>query len=161
VRGDAAALPFPDRSFDVVWSRFAFHHMPGVEAPLAEMRRVCRPSGRLALLDVVALDDDVAEEHNRLERLRDPSHSTHFTEEGLTAFFTGAGIEPTSAETLDYRMDTEPWLDQALPGEGERDEILRALDAEEEGGSATGLRPGRHEGRRVIRQTWLMLVGRP
>src|SRR5258705_989427 len=32
VRGGAAALPFADRSFDLVWSRFAFHHMPDIAA---------------------------------------------------------------------------------------------------------------------------------
>lgn len=162
VRGDAAALPFADRSFEVVWSRFAFHHIPTIAPVLAEMRRVCRPGGRIALLDVIAVDDAVRDEHVRLEVLRDPSHTTHFTQEGLTAAFADAGIEVTGAETFDYTMDTEAWLDQSLTADPERAEILRALDADADGGAPTGLRPGRDDaGRRTIEQRWLMLTGRP
>src|SRR5215207_7353759 len=120
VSGDAATLPFADRSFDVVWSRFAFHHMPAVPGTLEEMRRVCRPGGRVAVLDMVALDDAVRDEHVRLEVLRDASHTTHFTEEGLTARFTGAGLELTRSLSTEYRMDTERWLDQSLTGDAER-----------------------------------------
>src|SRR4051812_48610015 len=66
VRGGAAAPPFADRPFGPVWSRFAFHHMPDVTATLGEMKRVCRTGGGVVVLDVVAVDDDVAEVHNRL-----------------------------------------------------------------------------------------------
>lgn len=46
--GDAAALPFPDHSFDVVAS--AFGVMFGEHARTAfELARVCRPGGRLGL----------------------------------------------------------------------------------------------------------------
>src|SRR3954452_16575980 len=143
VQADAAALPFADRSFDLVWSRFAFHHMPAIEPVLAEMRRVCRPDGRIALLDIVALDEAVAAEHVRLEVLRDPSHTRHFTEAQLTESFTGAGIELTRSLATEYRMDTEGWLDQALTGDHARAEIVAALEAEVAGGAPTGLRPVR------------------
>jgi len=121
---------------------------------------VCRPGGRVAVLDMVALDDDVADEHVRLEVLRDPSHTTHFTEGGLIGRFTEAGIELTRSLSTEYRMDTESWLDQALTGDAERAEIHAALDAEAAGGAPTGLRPVRDDdGRRTIEQRWLMLVG--
>ena len=161
LEADAAALPFADRSFDVVWSRFAFHHMPQIEPVLAEMRRVCRPGGRIALLDVVALDDAARDAHVRLEVLRDPSHTTHFTEQQLTRTFTGAGIELTRSLATEYRMDTESWLDQALTGDPERAEIRAALEAEAAGGEPTGLRPVLDDdGRWTIEQRWLLLAGR-
>lgn len=44
VRGDGAALPFPDRSFDVVLCTLALHHFDdrAARATLREMRRVAR-----------------------------------------------------------------------------------------------------------------------
>ncbi|HVG44779.1 MAG TPA: class I SAM-dependent methyltransferase, partial [Longimicrobium sp.] len=48
---DAAALPFPDASFDTVVSASALHDLPAPERALAEVRRVLRPGGRLLLLD--------------------------------------------------------------------------------------------------------------
>jgi ubiquinone/menaquinone biosynthesis C-methylase UbiE len=162
LQADAAALPFADRSFDVVWSRFAFHHMPAIEPVLAEMRRVCRPEGRIALLDMVALDDAVADEHIRLEVLRDPSHTKHFTEERLTQIFTGAGIELARSLATEYRMDCASWLDQSLTADPERAEIQAALEAEVAGGAPTGLRPVRDDdGRWTIEQRWLLLAGTP
>ena len=42
---DAAAMSFPDASFDLVYSYSVFEHLPDPAAVLAEMRRVLRPGG--------------------------------------------------------------------------------------------------------------------
>src|SRR5499426_2802283 len=39
--GDVLPLPYPDGTFTIVTSRFAFHHFQDPRAVLAEMRRVC------------------------------------------------------------------------------------------------------------------------
>ena len=46
--GDAEALPYPDSSFDVVLSQFGHMFAPRPDVALAEMRRVLKPSGRIA-----------------------------------------------------------------------------------------------------------------
>ncbi len=43
--GDAAALPFPDASFDSVFCIDAFEHFPDPDRAAAEFRRVLRPGG--------------------------------------------------------------------------------------------------------------------
>lgn len=48
--GDAERLPYPDASFDVVSSSFGVMFAPDHGAAAAELARVCRPGGRLALL---------------------------------------------------------------------------------------------------------------
>ncbi|MGB8910167.1 MAG: class I SAM-dependent methyltransferase [Candidatus Cybelea sp.] len=48
VEGDAERLPFPDASFDVVLSQFGHMFAPRPELAVAEMRRVLKPSGRIA-----------------------------------------------------------------------------------------------------------------
>jgi len=49
VVGDAEELPFPDHSFDVVLSAFGVQYAPGRERTVAELVRVCRPGGRIAV----------------------------------------------------------------------------------------------------------------
>lgn len=46
---DAEALPFADRSFDAVLSTFGAMFAPDHSRVAAEMARVCRPGGRIAL----------------------------------------------------------------------------------------------------------------
>ncbi len=54
VIADAAALPFPDHSFDTVVSMNCLHHLRDLEAVLAEITRVIRPGGRIVLADLDA-----------------------------------------------------------------------------------------------------------
>jgi len=46
---DAEALPFPDKSFDVVLSTFGVMFTPNQEKAAAELLRVCKPGGRIGL----------------------------------------------------------------------------------------------------------------
>ena len=55
--GNVAALPFADRSFSLVVSRFAFHHFVDPLAVLREMTRVATRPGRVVIADVAASDD--------------------------------------------------------------------------------------------------------
>ncbi|MGE5216103.1 MAG: class I SAM-dependent methyltransferase [Chloroflexota bacterium] len=49
VVGTATALPFPDESFDGVWSIWVFEHVPNPEQAFREMRRVSRDKGVIFL----------------------------------------------------------------------------------------------------------------
>ena len=49
--GDAERLPYPDAGFDVVSSSFGVMFAPDQRAVAAELARVTRPGGRLALLN--------------------------------------------------------------------------------------------------------------
>lgn len=51
VCGDAMALPFPDRSFDVYTIAFGIRNVTRIEEALAEAYRVLRPGGRLLCLE--------------------------------------------------------------------------------------------------------------
>lgn len=52
-RGDAAALPYPDDSFDGAFIVTALGEMPDQEAVLHELRRVVRPGGRVVVGELV------------------------------------------------------------------------------------------------------------
>jgi ubiquinone/menaquinone biosynthesis C-methylase UbiE len=53
-QGDALDLPFADGSFDLVWSQNAAMNIADRDRLYAEMRRVLKPAGRLAIQDVAA-----------------------------------------------------------------------------------------------------------
>ncbi|MHB8613033.1 MAG: class I SAM-dependent methyltransferase [Candidatus Dormibacteraceae bacterium] len=52
-RADAMALPFPNASFDSVVSTLTMCEVPDLATALPELARVCRPDGRILLLDHV------------------------------------------------------------------------------------------------------------
>jgi ubiquinone/menaquinone biosynthesis C-methylase UbiE len=156
--GDASALPFAERQFDLVVCRFALHHFEDPGAAVGEMARVCRADGTVAVIDMAREPGDAGERHNELERLRDPSHTTALTEQELLDCLTGAGLK--DVRRLGERrqpMHISPWLDQASPTSEARTEIERALADE---GSATGLHPTHdHEGSCSITHRWVIVAG--
>jgi SAM-dependent methyltransferase len=133
VQGDAERLPFLDDSFDVVVTRFAVHHFEDPHVQLAEMRRVSR--GRLAVADLIA-HPEAAETQNRLEALRDPSHTRMLELDELVEL-----VQTGDVEVRDVVRPLEPWLVQTDPTPHAANEIRRALDAELHGGPPTGFRP--------------------
>ena len=48
--GDALDLPFPDGSFDRIIAAEVLEHIPDDRAAMAEIARVLRPGGRLAIM---------------------------------------------------------------------------------------------------------------
>lgn len=58
--GDAADLPFPDGTFDVVVCQSALMFFPDADRALAEMRRVTRPGGRVGVQVYASLTDQPA-----------------------------------------------------------------------------------------------------
>jgi demethylmenaquinone methyltransferase/2-methoxy-6-polyprenyl-1,4-benzoquinol methylase len=51
VRGDATRIPAADRSVDAVTIAFGIRNVDAIAAACAEMRRVLKPGGRLAILE--------------------------------------------------------------------------------------------------------------
>ncbi len=52
VRGDALALPFEEGEFDAATVGFGVRNLDDLAAGLAELRRVLRPGGKLAVLEI-------------------------------------------------------------------------------------------------------------
>lgn len=46
---DATKIPFPDNTFDAVYSFGVMHHIPEIDAVLSEVRRVLKPGGKVMI----------------------------------------------------------------------------------------------------------------
>lgn len=164
LRGDAAALPFLDGSFDVVVSRLALHHFVDPLVQLSEMVRCTRRGGRVAIGDLVADPDPaVAVIQDHLERSRDPSHARLLTRDELAGALVAGGVEPASLrlEVRDAERPLEPWLEQTGTA-GEVAGAIRAeLRAELHGdGPRTGFRPVERDGTLCFVHALASAIGR-
>jgi SAM-dependent methyltransferase len=150
IQGDAERLPFLDGSFDVVACRFAVHHFEDPKVQLAEMRRVSR--GRVAVADLIA-HPEAAETQNRLETLRDPSHTRMLELDELQAL-----VATDDVEVRDVVRPLEPWLVQTDPPADAAEEIRAALRSELAGGAPTGFRPSEQDGELHFVHTMASLI---
>lgn len=161
VRGDAAALPFLDGSFDLVVCRFAAHHFERPAAVVAEMARSVRPDGHVALVDLIAdADPTVAAAQNRLERLRDRSHTRMLSADELAGLLVAAGLTLVDVTVRSLERPLAPWLDQTATSPGTAQAIRDALSAELTGGPVTGFAPREVDGELVFTQTFAACVAR-
>jgi len=128
-QGDVLPLPYPDASFSIVTSRFAFHHFLDPFAVLREMVRVCAPGGTVMVIDVQASADPAkADEFNRMEKLRDPSHVRAMPLSELQQLFASAGLPAPRVTAYELRDELENLLKRSFPNPGDDDKI-RALFA--------------------------------
>jgi len=129
-QGDVYALPFADASFTIVTTRFSVHHFLDPAAVLREMVRVCAPGGRIVVVDDYASEDPAkAAAFNRLEKLRDPSHSRCLTLTELKGLFGGAGLPEPDATFYELRGDVPSLLARSFPNPGDDLRIIEMFKA--------------------------------
>ena len=161
LQGNAVELPYPDGTVPMATSRLAIHHFEDPSQQVAEMARVCAMGGRVAVVDLVAPDElNLAESYNRIERLRDPSHTYALDSAALVALFEDAGLESVHSASCEVPVAVEPWAAMTeTPADvlrGIRDE----MEGELAGGPPTGTRPFRDGEALKFMQTWQVHVFR-
>jgi ubiquinone/menaquinone biosynthesis C-methylase UbiE len=121
-QSDVYSLPFPEAQFSIVSSRFAFHHLQDPLSALKEMKRVCKPGGRIAVADMSPLPEKAAA-LNAAELLRDPSHVRALPVHELRELFEQAGL--AAPQVSSYRMEgeLEDLLSRSFPNEGDADRL--------------------------------------
>jgi SAM-dependent methyltransferase len=117
-QGDVVPLPFADGAFSIVTSRFAFHHLLEPAAALREMARVCRPGGRVMLIDG-APPAEKADAFNVMEKLRDPSHTRAMPLAELTGLFAQADLGAPRTSTYRLEAELDGLLQRSFPNPGD------------------------------------------
>ncbi len=109
---DVESLPFPDKSFDIVSCRFAFHHFPDPMIALREMERVCKE--KIVIVDGVSSEDrEKSQFHNRIEKIRDPSHVRIYALSEIKTMMYTIGAIITDVEHWDITQDFGDWIRRA------------------------------------------------
>jgi ubiquinone/menaquinone biosynthesis C-methylase UbiE len=123
----AEALPFEDASFDLVTCRIAPHHFESIPEFLAEVHRVLKPSGILAVVDNVVPAGSVGDYVNAFERFRDPSHLRSWTMQEWRDALAKAGFKIAHEEQLAKQMEFKSW---AARHDANMQNFLRAMLAQ-------------------------------
>jgi len=159
-KGIVEELPFEGDSFDIVASRYAFHHFQDPGPVVSEMARVCKAWGHVIIVDIVTPEEALAEEYNHYERLCDPSHTRCVGFAEFESLFRRSGLEVISARQRDIEEGVVEWMDFSLTEDKHREEILRALNEELGGGAKTGLAPYTRDSVLYFRQRDAAIMGR-
>jgi ubiquinone/menaquinone biosynthesis C-methylase UbiE len=124
-QGDVLPLPWPDASFSIVASRFAFHHFLDPLAVLREMKRVAAPGGRVVVVDSTPAPDR-ADAFNRMERLRDPSHVRSLPVDEHRELYARVGLPVPRVTSYRLEGELESLIGRSFPRPGD-DEKIREL----------------------------------
>ena len=99
VQMDAANLKFADDTFDIVYAPYVISVVPDPVAVSLEMCRVCRPGGRIVILNHFRSENAVGA---RMERMIAPAakYLGFKSDLDLPAFLVQAGLNPRSIEKV-------------------------------------------------------------
>ena len=158
---DAMEIPFPDRTFDVVMSRFAFHQLPRPESALREQVRVAKARGLVVVFDSLTSEDRAeADYHNEAARLREPEHARSLSLGELVRYFHSAGLDVERYQALEFTIGVEEWIAQAHAPEPSREKARRMLRDAVGTRKFGGRRVFEEEGTLKYTARWGLLVGR-
>jgi len=132
VLGDALALPFADGALDIAITSYSLHHMADPARAIGEMARVVRRGGRVGVLDIrVSEDPRSADVHDRIERLRDASHTRSLSRSEFEALFAKNGLRILHAEEQGQPRAFDHWMLVAgwKPGDPLYEETRRLLES--------------------------------
>ena len=98
---DAADLKFADDSFDIVYAPYLISVVPDPVKVAQEMRRVCRPGGRIIFLNHFLSPNLIL---SRMERMISPFtiHIGFKADLDLPAFLAQAELQPVSIEKVNW-----------------------------------------------------------
>jgi len=101
LEADAAHLTFGNDSFDGVYAPYTISVVPDPVKVAVEMKRVCRPGGRIVILNHFRSESPVL---SRIERAISPFtvHVGFKADLDMSAFLDQAGLRPISIEKVNF-----------------------------------------------------------
>ncbi|MGH8484454.1 MAG: class I SAM-dependent methyltransferase [Pseudomonas sp.] len=111
--GAAERLPFADASFDFVFSRYSAHHWSDLGLALREVRRVLKPGGVAAFIDVMSPGSPLLDTYlQSVEVLRDTSHVRDYSAAQWLQQVSDAGLFIRSHSRQRLRLEFRSWVER-------------------------------------------------
>ena len=111
VCGAAERLPFADGEFDYVLSRYSAHHWSDLGQALREVRRVLKPGGVAAFIDVMSPGSPLFDTYlQTVEVLRDTSHVRDYAAGEWLEQVSQAGLHTRSTQRQRLRLEFGSWI---------------------------------------------------
>ena len=120
--GNVESLPYESNSFDIVFTRYSFHHFLDTKKVFEEMIRVCKPNGKIIVVDV-ALKNEYAKAYNHMEKLRDPSHTKALTFDEFDILFSNDTLLNHKQSSYKVEVELDNQLKASFPNNGDEDKI--------------------------------------
>ncbi|HET8729779.1 MAG TPA: class I SAM-dependent methyltransferase [Moraxellaceae bacterium] len=112
-QGVVEQLPFEDGSFDVVFSRYSAHHWSDLGLGLREARRVLKPGGVFAFIDVASPGQPLLDTYlQTVEVLRDTSHVRDYSVGEWLARVSEAGLRVEGHVLQRLRLEFGSWVER-------------------------------------------------
>lgn len=112
-QGVVERLPFTEKSFDAVLSRYSAHHWRDVDQALREAARVLKPGGIVAVVDSVAPGLPLLDTYYQaIELLRDCSHVRSYSRSEWEAALARAGLVAVETRQYRVRLDFKSWVER-------------------------------------------------
>lgn len=125
VRGAAEALPFAEGEFDFVFSRYSAHHWSDLAVALREVRRVLKPGGVAAFIDVASPGRPLLDTYlQAVEVLRDTSHVRNYSPAEWLQQVSEAGLQVRSHARQRLHLDFASWVARMRTPQVMREAIL-------------------------------------
>ncbi|PUA46338.1 SAM-dependent methyltransferase [Pseudomonas protegens] len=113
VKGAAERLPFADCEFDFVFSRYSAHHWSDLGLALREVRRVLKPGGVAAFIDVLSPGSPLLDTYlQSVEVLRDTSHVRDYSAGEWLRQVSEAGLHTRSTARQRLRLEYHSWVER-------------------------------------------------
>lgn len=116
--------------FDAAVSRYVLHHVPSPAAFLLAQVALLRPGGILVLSDhTTDPDPERAGWHNRVEVMRDRSHTRCLSPGAIVDRFAAAGLVQIRLVEESFTLDFDEWFGRGTPSASRletREQLLKA-----------------------------------
>ena len=141
--GNAENLPYEAETFDLVITRLSLHHFAG---------------GKLIVWDMEATEEALREIDDKIERMRDPSHTRILSREEFEKLFQKDFCLQCEETTL-VPVNLNSWMNLTDTPEDIQKEITDFMNKELTGGDKTGFAPYLEENQIMFHHRWLLLIG--
>lgn len=105
---DGLKYPFEDESFDLIVTRYAFHHFPNVVDSIQQMNRILVKGGMVLVSDPMRNDKDINGIIDEYMRVKKDGHIQFYSAKELDDLFTNNGFSKAKQLITDMKFPFAP-----------------------------------------------------